>query len=462
MVEEVPLNESTAEVKGILASIGIGARNRKEREQMEDIAVSLSKKEQVENFRFLVKRGIFTKRLFDEAGKEALSVLAWLCGSLTKATLQYHVQSELIREDTIVELGGRRVERLRLALEAFPVSMWRYLEHHGMWQKPQPGDSNLGFKLPDWQRTLIAMQKWFLEHPRGSKVTDNTLGAIPPLLWVFGADEMDTFERYRKQISQCLAMGIISADDTWREQFRALFLHYLNQTAMYQELMTRGPIGRGVRSANAYAVNKSQIARLRHDKKTGTLLPVRDSALNVSRIPRSMEICAYIRRRSKLDGMDSFAAAIYTAALMWMVDNGYSRLFSKVGIVPGNREDQALCTEYAVPGTLYHNVTGSDFRQLMLFRRMVAFTHSDAKEMERMHSTPIITHATAISSQKAPEEYVLLQVDHDRHDRYRPQGSLTGDPNHAGNIPQMIGEMLRAVDKLETLELARVEENNQK
>lgn len=389
--------------------------------------------------------------------------------SIKSELLKFYISSGIIEEDTIPNFC--KAARSRSPFLYMPVELWRYMQDRGLWNPPKRGDTAWGFTVPDWEYTMHIIGTQAKRAASTNKTNAfSDIKKVQPLLWALGAHEEDTLMQYSEQIEDCIANTVIRKTDPWEKQFGDLFMHYLIGTPMYSKLVNRGPIESRVRDRNAFRVNMLQLRRLNNDRKNERpetpsymVYYIHDLLGSVRKVPDSMELSSYVRFRIYHEQMDRFAASIYTKAMEWMIYNGYSKLFSRVTVLSRLTDDSLLArprsVEKLVPNATYHNAQGKDFVRHALFGRMVMFTHSRANEMGYMHSRPIITRATAENAFKAPDDFVLMNVDHDTKDPGRSKTHSVNGPNYAGNIGFMINEMLRAIMELEDLELAKVAEN---
>ncbi|MBI5470017.1 hypothetical protein HY968_01695 [Candidatus Kaiserbacteria bacterium] len=470
MVEkEIPKRlEVEKDIVALMDQLGIPKGNILMRDAASGLRSDVHRREaERRNFLYMAEHGVLTKESVRRLDESALHILNISILSMEHARLAFFCDAGLLRADTLPRLCTN--DWVRSPMVSLPLHAWKYMYQAELWKRPDAPGGTWGFTVPDPHYMIDIMEKWPAYVPK----TENE--RVSPLLFAIGAHEQETFKRFALQLAECETAGIIKPEVPWAEQFNAMFMHYLRQTPMYQKILKNGEIPDNERRANARAVNAKQMDLIKKELDKGQLAnyecqSMRDNVYIEAPVPDSMELVGYIRYRKNTERMDRFAAAVDMKSSSWMIENRYSRLFSKLGIAPSlvpsnDTMMRPKSVEAVVPQAVFHPVKGPEFRKLGLFGRFVVFTHSNAKEMQNIFSIPIITHATAQTKDKIEtgnldKPYVLMQVDHDFTDPGRVYDQRHGkrpvlEPNFAGDVKMMINEMLRTITELEDIELTR-------
>ena len=181
----------------------------------------------------------------------------------------------------------------------------------------------------------------------------------------------------------------------------------------------------------------------------------------------------YFRFRKDYEKMDLFAAKLQTAAAQALVANDFSKLFTHIGIVPREPDENGSLPQSLIdidPVLISRRLLwGSSFRYSMRSNRFIP-THS-GNESVLTQSIPILgTTVVGNEAKRGKGPYVHYPVVFDTIDVNLKQTSDdiatkaytdASRLNAGASMVTIIEEFLKALIEVETLELARVKKTEQ-
>lgn len=319
---------------------------------------------------------------------------------------------------------------------------WKHLAKSGLVDIKKLHDENDGFdavEVSHLQQDLLHRSNKSSSYPLNKK-------AHPLVQKLRGQENTD---KLSQQVTRVIGK---KSSRNAMEDFSKVFDYYLKKAPLYKKvrsLSRRKSLKRRERQRkkNIKVVNNHQVDLI---EKNNQYTSIPDFEKN----KRHFDIYA----RYEHGKMDPFQLAVISRTAGWYINNGHSRLFNSVRIVPysTNNESIPLVALEACAGSELLAVTGSGFRKSMVGANRTFLTHSASKESTDMYSIPIIglmTHKNKNKRSSNKDDYVVFQANFDPKDAHANGKGGGRDVN--GDIKNLINETLRTMMEVENREIAR-------